>query len=254
MRIGRRTPGEFVGRLLDGNNYKSVPRFFAVHRRPIRTVVEEVFSLGHYPRRMTINTPTGAVNVQLFSAADLSTLNLIFCRQDYYTPEQTRIVVDVGSNIGLSALYWLTRNDASYVYCYEPSPISRARLVENLKPFQGRFTAHSEAVSDFCGRAELGLEASGVLSSLDLKSDVSVPCRVVHINDVLGPVIEQHGQVDVLKIDSEGHEVRTLQAIASQYWEHIRCVNVDIKGASRYIPKGFHHSSVASAERFWKCP
>ena len=252
MRIGRRTLAEFVRRILDGNNYKSVPQFFAVHHRPIRALVEEAFSLGQYPRTMAISTPRGVVNVQLFSAADLSTLNLIFCRQDYYTPENTRIVVDVGSNIGLSALYWLTRNDVSYVYCYEPSPISHARLVENLKPFKGRFVARPEAVSNFSGSADLGLEPSGVLSSLDLKSDNSVSCQVVHINEVLGPIIEQHGQVDVLKIDSEGHELRTLEAIDSQSWKHIRCINVEIEGASRYIPKGFHYSRLASAERFWR--
>lgn len=252
MRIGKRTPAEFVRRLLDGNNYKSVPQFFAVHHRPIRAVIEEVFSLGQYPRVMAINTPRGVVNVQLLSAADFSTLNLIFCRQDYYTPENTRTVVDVGSNIGLSALYWLTRNDASYVYCYEPSPISHARLVKNLEPFKGRFVARAEAVSNFTGTADLGLEPSGVFSSLDLKSDNCVRCQVVHINEVLGPIIEQHGQVDVLKIDSEGHELRTLEAIAPQYWKHIRCVNVDVEGASRYIPRDFYSSRVASAERFWR--
>jgi FkbM family methyltransferase len=252
MRIGRRSLGEFVRRLLDGNSYKAVPRFFAVHDRPTRTLVEEVFSLGHYPRMVTINTPRGVVDVRLFSAADLSTLNLIFCRQDYYTPENTRTVVDVGSNIGLSALYWLTRNDASYVYCYEPSPISHARLVENLKPFEGRFVAHLEAVSNFSGWADLGLEPSGLLSSLDLKTDNSVRCQVIHINEILAPVIEQHGHIDVLKIDSEGHELRTLEAINPRYWDYIRCVNVDMKGASSYIPRNFHYSPIPTAERFWR--
>jgi methyltransferase FkbM-like protein len=238
MRIGRRRLRAFRRKLLDGSNYKAVPRFFEVHDHPIRVLVEDAFSLGRYPRKIRIKTPTGQVDVQLFSAADLSTLNLIFCRQDYYAPENTRVVVDVGSNIGLSSLFWLTRNNESYVYCHEPSPASYDRLVGNLRSFQGRFVAR--------------LEASGVNSSLELRSTNSVTCQVVHINEVLKPVIEQHSQIDVLKIDSEGHEFRTLEAIAPEYWKQIRCVNIGCHGAREFIPKEFQYSRVASAERFWR--
>ena len=252
MRIGKRSVVEFGRRLLDANNYKALPRFFRVHDHPVRVVFEEVLSLGSYPRVLGINTPAGRAKVELFSPADLSTLNLIFCRQDYYVPPDTRVVVDVGSNIGLSAVFWLTRNSESFVYCYEPAPISYDRLVGNLQSFQNRFVAHREAVSNFRGSATLGLEASGVYSSLDLDSSRSVPCRVVHINDVLEPVLTRHGGIDVLKIDSEGHELRTLEAIAPEYWKQIRCVNVDCRGASKFIPEEFQHGRVASAERFWR--
>jgi FkbM family methyltransferase len=252
MRIGRRRLRAFRRKLLDGSNYKAIPRFPEVHDHPIRVLFEDAFSLGRYPRTITIKTPTGQVDVQLFSAADLSTLNLIFCRQDYYLPENTRVVVDIGSNIGLSALYWLTRNKASYVYCHEPAPVSYDRLVSNLRAFQGRFQARNEAVSNFRGTASLGIEASGVNSSLELRSTNSVTCQVVHINEVLDAVIKRHGQIDVLKVDSEGHEFRTLEAIAPEYWKQIRCVNVGCHGASEFIPKEFRYSRVASAERFWK--
>lgn len=252
MRIGRRRLRGFWRRLRDGSNYKAIPRFLQIHHHPIRVLFEDVFSLGRYPRTVAINTPTGRVDVQLFSAADLSTLNLVFCRQDYYLPENTRVVVDVGSNIGLSSLFWLTRNSESYVYCFEPSPVSYERLVGNLRPFQGRFEGRRAAVSNFNGSATLGIEASGVNSSLELKSNNSVACEVVHINQILGPVLERHGQIDVFKIDSEGHELRTLQAIKPEYWKHIRCINVGCGGTSEAIPREFHRSRLASAERFWR--
>lgn len=252
MRIGRRRLRAFRRKLLDGSNYKAIPRFLQVHRHPIRVLFEDAFSLGRYPRTIAIKTPTGQVEVQLFSAADLSTLNLIFCRQDYYAPENTRVVVDVGSNIGLSTLFWLTRNTESYVYSHEPSPTSYDRLVGNLRSFQGRFEARREAVSNFKGVATLGIETSGVNSSLELKSADSVTCQVVHINDVLDAVVERHGQIDVLKVDSEGHEFRTLQAITPEHWKRIRCVNVGCHGASEFVPKEFRYSRVASAERFSK--
>jgi len=211
---------------------------------------EDVFSLGTYPRALTIKTPSGGATVQLFSDADLSTLDLIFCRRDYHLPRNTRVVVDIGSNIGLSTLFWLTQNADSQVYCYEPSPVSYERLTNNLDPYKGRFQARREAVSDFRGSATLGIEPSGVNSSLDRTSSDSVPCQVVHINEVLEPVITRHGEIDVLKLDSEGHEYRTLKAIAPEYWKHIRCINVGCTGNSEFVPKDFQFSRVGSAERF----
>jgi hypothetical protein len=110
--------------------------------------------------------------------------------------------------------------------------------------------ARREAVSNFKGVASLGIEASGVNSSLELRSANSVTCQVVHINEVLEAVVERHGQIDVLKIDSEGHEFRTLEAIAPEYWKQIRCVNIGCHGARAFIPQEFQYSRVASAERF----
>jgi FkbM family methyltransferase len=252
MKIGRRRLRGFGRRLLDGSNYRAIPRFFGVHRRPVRMFVQDVLSLGQYPRTVTIRTPTGPAEARLFSPADLSTLNLVFCRQDYYLPKDTRVVVDIGSNIGMSALFWLTRNPDSFVYCFEPSPVSYQRLSENLRPFQGRFDARCEAVSDFTGSATLGIEASGVNSSLELRSNDSVDCRVTHINEILARVLERHDHIDVIKLDSEGHELRTLQAIPPDYWRRIRCINAGCHGVSSAVPQEFRFDQVASAERFWR--
>jgi hypothetical protein len=128
--------------------------------------------------------------------------------------------------------------------------VSYERLVGNLRPFRGRFEARREAVSNFRGSATLGMDTSGVNSSLELKSTNSVTCPVVHINEVLETAIKRHGQIDVLKVDSEGHEFRTLEAIAPEYWKQIRCINVGCHGAREFVPKEFQYSRVASAERF----
>jgi len=50
------------------------------------------------------------------------TVNEIFCREDYYCNGSVNVVVDLGSNIGLSALYFLSRNDKAKVYLFEPDP------------------------------------------------------------------------------------------------------------------------------------
>ena len=250
MKIGKRSLSVFIDRLTDVHNYKAISGFMRIHPRPVRAIVDEVFSMGSYPRTAEVRTPIGQCKVRLYSPADLSTLNIIFCRQDYDTPEHLGTIVDIGSNIGLSALYWLTRNPTSIVYCYEPSPISYERLLSNLSPYGQRVVSHQAAVSDFTGTAQLGLEESGVYSSLDLRTANHVDCEVVHINDVLDRVLARHERVDVLKIDSEGHELRTIKAIRPEFWKRIMCLNTDCKGAAQFVPPGFHYSSVSSAERF----
>jgi FkbM family methyltransferase len=252
MKIGKRDLNTLIQRVIDPSSYQSIPEFFNVYQNPIQAMYEEFFSLGTYPRKVDLKTPTGNYSVKLFSLSDFSTLNLIFCRQDYYIPDNLGVVVDIGSNIGLSTFYWLTRNTKSVVYCYEPSPISFNRLVDNLKDFEGRYFPYQAAVSDFSGVANLGIEESGVYSSLDLESERSVECQVIHINNLLEDILSKHQKIDVLKIDSEGHEIRTIAAIDKSFWKHIQCINTDCKGASSYIPEDFKYSTLASAERFYR--
>lgn len=40
----------------------------------------------------------------------MMTFNEIFLRMDYFLPEDARTVLDLGSNKGISALYFLTRH------------------------------------------------------------------------------------------------------------------------------------------------
>jgi FkbM family methyltransferase len=254
MRIGRRSIPEFTQRLLDVNNFKAIPAFFRTYDAPVQAILSEVLSLQNYPRHVNLKTPIGKQRIELFSAADFSTLNLIFVRKDYYTPAEMKTVVDIGSNIGLSTFYWLTRNPSCFVYCYEPSPISYHRLLSNLGPWQGRFAAFQAAVSNFKGKVPFYIESSGVYSSLDSLQDgqTSIECDCLHINDVLETILNARSHIDVLKIDSEGHELRTLAAIDLSFWKHISCINTDAKGAGEYIPKIFTYDRVSSAERFYQ--
>lgn len=252
MRIGRRNFRQVKQLLLKGNSYKAIPRIFQVHYKPLRVIFEELFSLGSYPWTLRLRAPTGDVQARVYSGADLSTANLVFCREDYHMPSGARVVVDIGSNIGLSSLYWLTRSTEVHVYCYEPAPTSYQRLLENLRPYGGRFTPYNVAVSDFRGTARLWVDPTGVKSSLDHSERVAEPVDVgvSHVNDILEAVVSQRGRIDMLKLDNEGHEFRTLTAIAPEFWERITCVNVGCHDNRAAVPPAFHETRVGSAERF----
>ncbi len=61
---------------------------------------------------------------------------------------RARVVVDIGSNIGISALYFLTRNPACRCWLYEPVPRNVERLRANLRRLRGPLRAHGGAVAD----------------------------------------------------------------------------------------------------------
>ena len=168
MRIGRRDVFTFIKRILSVENLKAITKFKNVHFQPFKSIYEEVFSCGTFPRKIKFKSPTGNFEIEIFSSQDFSTFNLIFCREDYYTPKDFKIVVDIGSNIGSSAIYWLTRNTYNKVYCYEPSITNFKKLEKNLKIFKSRCILYNEAVSNYNGLGYLNLEKTGTYSSLNV--------------------------------------------------------------------------------------
>jgi FkbM family methyltransferase len=141
------------------------------------------------------------------------TVTEIFCRLDYRAESTVKTVVDIGSNIGISALYFLTRNRGAHCYLAEPDPRNVARLRRNLAPFADRYTLDECAVSDVSGTFDFGIESTGRYGAigLGLPGSIRVQCR--EINDLLNAVIANAGRIDILKVDTEGMEERTIRAI-----------------------------------------
>ena len=102
---------------------------------------------GDYPHDCRVRTPLGIVAPTLSSQHDMSTVNEVFCRRDYDAPRDLKVAVDVGSNIGISALYFLTRNPGARVYAFEPDPKNIERLRHNLRDFEDRYELDESAVA-----------------------------------------------------------------------------------------------------------
>jgi FkbM family methyltransferase len=205
---------------------------------------------GEYPYRCEVRTPAGIVAPTLFSAHDMVTVNEIFCREDYQAGAEDEVVVDVGSNIGISALYFLTRSPRSRVWLYEPVPRNVERLRANLAHFEGRWRLDQAAVADRDGNARFAVEPSGRYGGLELGHADSIEVRVRHIDSVLREVLDQEPQVDVLKIDTEGSELRTLQSAAPELLARVSVIYVeDIAGVATGI-SGFEASRRCAILRF----
>jgi hypothetical protein len=116
---------------------------------------------GHYPADFRIRTPTGPVTLTAFTADDLLTINEIFFRGNYGDDQDAKVIVDFGSNIGISAAYFRSRNPDEFVYCHEPLPQNVERLRAHLKPFEGRYALNEFAVAMEDRTVEFGWEPTG---------------------------------------------------------------------------------------------
>ena len=257
LKIGKRSFLTFIKRIVKIENYVAIIRFFKVHKSPFKSIFNEIFSSGKYPRILSFNSPLGESKVNLYSYNDFSTFNLIFCRQDYLYGDNHKIILDIGSNIGLSSIYWLTRSKDTVVHCYEPSTENYEKLKKNLKNFDGRFYTFKKAVSSRNFTSYLNLEKSGVYNSIsNLNRNQNYfkkeKCEVVSINSCIDKVLKQYGKIDLIKIDNEGEESKTIESIDGKYWKYIKCLNVDGESVRKYVPRNFRLTKLGSAQRYFK--
>jgi FkbM family methyltransferase len=136
-------------------------------------------------------------------------------------------VVDIGSNIGVSALYFLSRNETVHCHLVEPDPRNIARLRTNLAPYSTRYTLRECAVSDSAGVVEFGREPSGRYGGIGLELVDTIRVRCLEINELLQGVIDDAGSIDVLKLDTEGLEERTVRAIRPDLLERVGLVYLE---------------------------
>ena len=207
-----------------------------VYERPAEAARRYFTGRGDYPWSPGVRTPAGVVRPTLHSHHDLLTVNEVFCRRDYAAGPKTRTVVDVGSNIGISALYFLTRNPTVRVRCLEPVPRNVERLRENLAGFTGRFTVEEAAVDAAGGEADFGDESSGRYGGLGVAAERTIRVQVRPIAEVLDEALAQADTIDVLKIDTEGAELRTVAAIPADLLERVRTIYFESVEPDAQVP------------------
>jgi FkbM family methyltransferase len=187
------------------------------------------------------------------------TVHEIFCREDYRSPSPPRVVIDLGSNIGVSALYFLTRSPSTYCELYEPDPRNLPKLLQNIEGYNDRLVLHEKAVADVEGVIPFKREPTGRYGALDPKGLASdhphgagvdeINVQVEHINTVLEQAIARYGIIDLLKIDTEGAELATLRAIDPSLLKQIRHIAIEWEQHSVKLD-GFQVSSSCNVVKF----
>jgi FkbM family methyltransferase len=237
--LGNRPLGMVLGNLAAPANYRAMAAMARRYPRPVDAAGRYLLGRGRYPVEIAVRTPLGVARPTLWSHHDMFTLNEVFCRADYASGPSDCRVVDVGSNIGISALYFLTR--AADVECmlYEPDERNRARLEGNLRGFEDRYTLAPVAVADFDGDADFGVEPSGRYGGLGVKTGETTRVPCLRIDAVLQAALARWAAIDVLKLDVEGMEGRLLAAAAPELLSRVRTIYVEGRRRDLPLPAGF---------------
>ena len=134
-------------------NYKSFIKIFLVFDSPFQFIF--LLLSKKVPGSIILKTPIGKINVSLRNYESAKTIFSIFCREDYFIEnKKVYTFMDIGSNCGYSALYFLTRNINNFVICYEPDSQNIHFLEMNLQSFKQRSLIRKVGVGTKAGEAK----------------------------------------------------------------------------------------------------
>lgn len=139
--------------------------------------------------------------------------NEIFVNLDYFfqTDEEEPLIIDCGSNIGLSVAFFKKLYPAAEVIAFEPNSQAFSVLQENARQNNWqKVHLHQKALSDQSGIVDLYFDpqSSGSLKMSLIRERVTGMAESVEAV-VLSSFIDR--EVDFLKLDVEGAEERVLR-------------------------------------------
>lgn len=118
--------------------------------------------------------------------------------------DRSPVIYDIGSNIGVTMLYFKTVYPGAKVYCFEPQEKAYYLLTRNIVENQLSDTyAYNVAVTNHNGTVlfEDDAEGTGLLAHMSTTGRPVACCR---LSDMIS------GPVDLLKMDAEGAEANIL--------------------------------------------
>lgn len=232
----KRTLGDIRRSMLTPKSYKAALSIFRNFPRPLDVVSRYAFGSGSYPCLITVRTPLGPRSVAMNSFHDVRSLIVCFAKEDYRVELDIRCAVDFGANIGMSGLYFLTRNPRVQVYLFEPLPQNLIRLRENLRGLERRYTLEQSAVGLADGTAQFVYEPTGryggIKDALDTHEEIERPYMLdvatLSAVDRLRHIIKKEGFIDVLKVNIEGLETDVLKSLTPDILENIGLICAEV--------------------------
>lgn len=165
------------------------------------------FSLKIPAPRIKLNFNNKSFDFYPSDGSDVGVLRDIFVHQEYALEAVSpRIIVDLGSNSGISVLYFKLIFPHAAIYCFEPEPITYQKLRRNTEQFSQVYTFNSALASqggvlDFFYNTDSSISSSLFDRGVGLKK-ISVSAQT--LDDVMKDNAIDH--IDLLKFDIEGAE------------------------------------------------
>jgi FkbM family methyltransferase len=237
--LGGRSRSLVLRSAVEPQHYRALAEMIVRYPRPDVMAWRYFLGRGDYPARCPVRTPVGIVAPTVYSHHDVFTVHEIFARNDYRAGPDVRVVVDIGSNIGISALYFMTRNPVSHCYLYEPVPRNVARLRLNLAGFESRYEMAEVAVAAQSGTVDFTVEETGRYGGIGVPGETQIHVTCRDVADVLDEVLATERAIDVLKIDTEGAELATVAAIRHDQLERIGALYFETRVPMNPAPELF---------------
>ena len=233
----------------------NILRIFFVIINPFTFISYLIFPVGTVS--IFLRTPIGKCKVKLRNRESARTLYSIFIRKDYPLNSEQYHIIDLGSNIGLSALYFLTRNKQNTAALFEPDPYNIGFLKENLKPFSNRCTIDEVAVTsiDYKEKVNFNIANDGKYSSLlsiSRDNPLSVKVDVKSFKAILKKEYTPIGKDIVVKIDVEGSEMDIIKSIDFRDYRKISIIIVEGKGFAKEINRKCNYQLINGYVEFIK--
>jgi FkbM family methyltransferase len=163
-----------------------------------------------------------------------------YCPPPQFTmaPASVRTILDIGANIGVSAVYLRKHFVNAHVHAFEPAPANVAVLERNAKSV-GQMSVHGFALGDADGELELfesdnpsnygGFSAHGM--GVDSSRSTRVPVR--RTDRALAEL--GIGSVDIIKIDTEGAEWEILSTMAPEMLRGAKLIMGELHGRRDFL-------------------
>lgn len=157
----------------------------------------------------------GRRNIKVKTSHDYSTFFEVFCRRDYVIQKRDAFVLDIGSNIGISAKFFLEQHAAKKIICYEPNEENLSYLSENLKSYEEYVEIYPKAVGVKNGISNFLVEPTGRYGRLIpfASSPNNRLVEVVDINEIIQSILNNEKLIDYMKLDVEGKELEILSGL-----------------------------------------
>jgi FkbM family methyltransferase len=145
--------------------------------------------------------------------SDESVLLEVFVEEQYrVSRSDVRVVVDLGGNVGFSAIYFAMRFPQATIFTLEPDPTAFRRLLQNVASFPGIRPFPLAAAAEN-GSLTLYSNTGSTMSSSVHRRSQHLESRQVEAITLDEFVRQQRiDAVDILKIDIEGAEFDVLRS------------------------------------------
>lgn len=174
----------------------------------------------------------------LTDGSDFGVLTEVFADEQYaiVIPGVPKVIVDLGSNVGFSALYFALKYPGVKVYACEPDPHTFAKLQKNIAAFPS-IQAYAMAVGDADEVADFFIHPSSMSSSLIARTVGQKKISV--ISRTLDTFLREIGvsEIDLLKFDVEGAEFRIFRGFKglSRISALVGELHLDLIGVNEHV-------------------